>query len=254
MIFVIPSYDRPHILKQRTLSYLERCGVDDESIHIFIVDDPRQKDIYGRVLGDRKYHIHDGGPLGLHMMRNYITKTFLEGTHILSMDDDIRHLVYKTDTDALAKLEGPEFLSWAEGAFSALELSDTKLFGVYPIRNAYFMKDLPYVTTNLRFCVGACWGCINDHRVIVSIEEKEDYERTMICYKLFNSVLRYNHVAPVTSYYTTPGGMQSRLKDRIEESQRSCAYLVATFPGLCKLGRVKKTTGIHEIVLTRQLS
>lgn len=252
MIIVIPSYDRPDILKKRTLAYLEACGIHDETIHIFIVDDSRQKAMYRDILNGRRYHINDGGPLGLHKMRNYITKTFPEGTHILSMDDDIQHLVYKTESDQLAKLEGVEFLSWAEAAFSTLELSDTKMFGIYPIRNAYFMKDLPYVTTNLRFCVGTCWGYINDHRVLVSIEEKEDYERTMICYQLFHSILRYNHIAPVTSYYTTPGGMQSRQNDRIKESQKSCAFLVATFPELCKLGRVKKSTGIHEIILRRR--
>lgn len=252
MIIAIPSYDRPHILKSRTLAYLEQCGIDDSIIHIFLASKDPKISVYREILQDRNYHIHDDGPVGLHMMRNHITRYFSEGMHILCMDDDIRHLVYKTDDDNLAKLEASEFSSWTEGAFATLELSDTKMFGVYPIRNAYFMKDLPYVTMNLRFCVGTIWGYINDHRILVSIEEKEDFERTMICYKLFGSVVRYNHIAPVTSYYVTPGGMQSRSLNRTLDSQRSCAYLVATFPDMCKLGRVKKNTGIHEIVLKRQ--
>jgi hypothetical protein len=147
------------------------------------------------------------------------------------MDDDIKDIVCMVENTTIANtksaarynlspLSGAEFRSWTESAFHALELSRTKLFGVYPVKNGYFMKDLPYVTEDLRFCVGTCWGVINDHRIHVTLEEKEDYERTLMCFSLYGSVLRYNHISPVTTYYRTAGGMQSRETDRPVESAR----------------------------------
>lgn len=259
MIIAIPSFDRPHVLKTRTLSYLlQLCGVDPAIVHVFVVDSPEERQKYA-FLRDMHVNVHYG-PLGLHAMRNFIAASFPDGTHILSMDDDIKHLVYLSENDAVADkksskryelqvLQDGEFLSWAESAFAALQMSRTKLFGIYPIKNGYFMKDLPYVTEDLRFCVGTCWGCINDSRIRSTIEEKEDVERTLAHFDMFGSVLRYNHIAAATSYYVTPGGMQSRGSDRRAASIASCQYLVATYPALCALGRVKKTTGIHEIRL-----
>jgi hypothetical protein len=264
MIIVIPTYDRPQLLQECTLAYLDQCGVADDIIHIFVARDPEQSRMYGDVATQcgRGYHWHWDGPVGLHNMRNHITNSFSEGTEILCMDDDIKSLIFMTENTEikdrqsskryeLHRLNGGEFWSWIETAFTTLHMSHTKIFGIYPVRNGFFMKDLPYVTEDLRFCVGTCWGYINDHRIQVTIEEKEDYERTLLCWELFGSVLRYNHVAAVTSYYTTPGGMQSRQNDRQEASKESCQYLVTRFPGLCKHGRRKKTTGIYEISLER---
>jgi hypothetical protein len=261
-VIAIPSYKRPHTLVQNTLAYLKDCGVPNELIHIFLVDGDCAE--YGNAIGGQGYFVHYG-PLGLHHMRNYITDFFPEGTKILHIDDDIRYMVYMeedlTVTNKkscrrypLKRLMGPEFLSWVESAFNALEMSDpnTKLFGIYPLRNGYFMKSLPWISTDLRFCVGSVWGCINDKRIRITIQEKEDYERTLLVFELFGSVLRYNHIAPVTSYYTTPGGMQSQNIDRIEASKVSCSYLLERFPDLCKLGKRKKSSGIHEIDLIRK--
>jgi hypothetical protein len=175
------------------------------------------------------------------------------------MDDDIRSVVYMEedmtikDTKSskrypLRSLEGDAFLSWVEGAFATLMISDTRLFGVYPVRNGFFMKDLPYMTTDLRFCVGALWACINDPSIQITVEEKEDFERTLLYYEKYGSVLRYNHIAPCTSYYKTQGGMQSRGIDRCESSKDSCKYLVERFPRNCKIHRTK-ASGIMEVRL-----
>ena len=262
-IVVIPSYRRPSIIKSHTIAYLKECGIPNNMIHVFIVDDEEEVATYQESLrGHTGIHIHKG-PLGLHNMRNFITDFFPDGQCILHMDDDIKYLTFMEEDLAVSDkksakryplytLNGCEFQSWVEGAFSALALSSppTKIFGIYPIRNGYFMKTLPYVSTNLRFCVGCVWGCINDKRIRVTLEEKEDYERTLICWKLFGSILRYNHIAPVTAYYITPGGMQTRGSNyRIQRARESCEFLIRNYPDLCVPGRTKKTTGIAEIRL-----
>jgi hypothetical protein len=148
----------------------------------------------------------------------------------------------------LTHFKDESFLSWAESAFAALTLGSARMFGVYPVKNGYFMKDLPYMTTDLRFCVGTLWGCINDKNIMLTIEEKEDFERTLLSYEKHGTIHRYNHIAPMTSFYRTPGGMQSRGKDRASASKDSCEYLIQRFPTLCKFHRVKKS-GIHEVKL-----
>lgn len=265
-VIAVPSYRRSSIIKTHTLAYLQECGIANDSIHVFIVDDPEEVATYSASLRDKHgIHIHRG-PVGLHNMRNFITDFFSDGQRVLHMDDDVKYMVFMEEDSSVANKKSAkryplhpfragELLSWIDGAFAALEISEppTKMFGVYPIRNGYFMKTLPYVSTDLRFCVGCVWGCINDKRIRVSIEEKEDFERTMRCYELFGSVLRYNHIAPVTSYYVTGGGMQTHgSQKRINDAQLSCDYLVQRFPELCTYGRTKKTTGIAEVKLIRK--
>jgi hypothetical protein len=167
------------------------------------------------------------------------------------MDDDITGMVNldtSSSTYKLNHIEGQEFLSWVNTAFDTLSLGNARLFGVYPVRNGYFMKDHPYATLDLRFCVGSFWGCINDQSIEITIEEKEDFERTLLYYEKYGSILRYNHIAPLTTYYKTKGGMQSRNIDRIQSSRDSCQFLLNRFPRLCKPYRTKKN-GIKDIRL-----
>lgn len=227
-------------------------------IHVFIVNDDDEICSYKPIAEKHGINLYIG-PLGLHHMRNFITGFFPQGCRILNMDDDIKKIVYmEEDTTVIDvksskrypvyELTGTELVSWIEGAFATLELGQAHMFGVYPVRNGYFMKDMPYMTTDLRFCVGTMWGCLNDHDIRINIEEKEDFERTLLQYVKYGSVHRYNHIAPVTSYYVTPGGMQSRSMDRSAASKDSCEYLVCTFPKYCKKNRMKKN-GIYEVKL-----
>ena len=123
-------------------------------------------------------------------------------------------------------------------------------FGIYPVANGYFMKGLPYKTTDLRFCVGTVWGCIIDPSINIVIEEKEDFERTLLFYKKDHGVLRFNKICCITKYYKEKGGMQSRLRshDRKETSKQSCYYLLEKFPEYCTLHTSKKS-GIYEVKL-----
>lgn len=254
-VIAIPSYKRHDTIVTHTLAFCESCGVPSEIIHIFVVKEDESS--YNKALENRGLYIHTG-PLGLHNMRNYITDFFDPGQKILHMDDDIKSMVYMMPDDSIRDLKSSrryplykfrgEFMSWIESAFHALSIGHARMFGVYPVKNGYFMKDLPYVTEDLRFCVGTFWGCINDRTIRINIEEKEDFERTLLHYEKNGSVLRYNHIAPVTTFYKTLGGMQSRSTDRSGASARSCTYLVNRFPALCKLHRVKKN-GIHEVKL-----
>jgi hypothetical protein len=258
MIFVIPSYQRAEVLRQKSLALLFKYGVRGKDIHVFIVDSPEQIAAYA-YLKELDVNVHCG-PVGLHNMRNHISKYFGKGTEMVCLDDDISDIVYMNEDVSIADKKSckryplksfpvDHFSEWLQGTFAWMRENNVNLFGIYPVRNGYFMKSSPAVTHDLRFCVGAFWGCINQPDIMLTIEEKEDVERTLKYFEADGAVLRYNHIAPVTRYYKTPGGMQSR-GDRYVAAKESVLQLVATFSKLCSVYTGKKS-GVHEAKLKR---
>lgn len=264
MLFIIPSLSREDILLKKTLPLLlSTYHVAPERIHVFVIQKEYASYVerIGAISPQVQVHI---GPLGLHHMRNHIHSFFPEGTEMVCLDDDITEIqqlyIREEITDVksakrygLVSLTAETFDRWLQDAFHELHTRHLSLFGIYPVRNGYFMKDLPSKTFDLRFIVGCVWGCINRHHRTIVLEEKEDVERTLLSYIQDKGVLRYNHLCPVTKYYKEQGGMQARTKDRKETSQQSCCYLLTTYPMYCKLYTSKKS-GIHEIRLLTKSS
>ena len=76
-----------------------------------------------------------------------------------------------------------------------------------------------YTTTKLNYIMGGFTGVVNNKKAeIRTIDDKEDYERS-IKYYLKDGVLRFTNICVRTRCYTEPGGMQTnRTKERIHES------------------------------------
>ncbi len=261
-VVAIPSYERPTILRTHTLEVLRRAKILNERVYIFIADVPdnSQETKYASYATEG-YHVVKG-PLGLHHMRNFIHKYFPEGQEILSMDDDIEHIVEMREDTSVENIKSckryplyemdSRLEAWVTSAFQHLRETGSSLFGVYPVKNGYFMKSVPCVSTDLRFCVGAVWGMINRQDCHIQLEEKEDFERTLWCYQRDGKVVRWNHIAPVTKYYKTEGGMQAAGVDRLQASKESCHALITMYPQWCRLYTSKKS-GVHEVRLRDQL-
>jgi hypothetical protein len=105
----------------------------------------------------------------------------------------------------------------------------------------------PKISTDLRYIIGSFWGSINaGKQVKITLDDKEDYQRSILYYKADGAVVRMNMVAPISSYYKEPGGMQEeRTKQRVEESAR---WLVKTYPEFAVLNPSKKS-GYMEVKL-----
>ncbi len=256
-IYIIPSYQRANTLATKTLAMLHRYGITPPEIHIFVADVPSERVAYAAFA--ERYNLHYG-PVGLHHMRNFITSSFPDGTPIVCLDDDIDDLVFMQEDESVTDRKSAKryplhaypahwFRTWMQDTFAFMKSTDgPRLFGIYPVKNGYFMKSLPEVSHDLRFCVGVFWGCIVDSRIQLTCEEKEDVERTLLYYKFYGpgSILRFNHIAPVTKYYKTQGGMQARHTNRLEAAKASALQLVATYPELCTLYTSKKS-GVYEV-------
>jgi len=252
---VIPSYQRPAILRDRTLAMCDRYGVPKEQIILFLAtDDPRLLE-YKTLFAD-VYRIVEG-PVGLCNMRNFITDYFPERSRLLSMDDDLEgifelnedpsHPIESCKRYPLKELTSLKFHKWILDAWSKLG-DGGGMFGIYPVKNGFFMKDLPALDeAKVRFCVGAFWGAVNSKSIRITMDEKEDFERTLKFAAGGHLVHRWNHVTLKTKFYKNQGGMQAAGQaDRKAASEASCNRLANMFPGLCRIYRGKKN-GMTEV-------
>ena len=108
------------------------------------------------------------------------------------------------------------------------------------------------ITTDLRFIVGPFWGMINRHRpdLQLTIDEKENSERTLQHWVIDGTVLRFNNIGIETNYYKNKGGMQEEGKNRKEEALQSVIYLHKQYPKITKIHLGKKS-GVPEIKLIK---
>lgn len=243
----IPSFRREHTLIKKTLAYLQAAQVEPEDVYVFCADEKealRYEDAFISSFGHNyRYRIIIGVPT-LCGQRNFINQFFAEGTYVLNFDDDVDGLYYARNKKLhlLTELE-----TLLDRGNRLMLRTGIPIFGVYPVANHFFMGEDH--TLDLRYIVGCFWGCIIDHSndLKITIEDKEDFERSILYYKKFGGVIRFNDICVKTNYYKEPGGMQvTRTKLRVTEHAE---YLLQKYPEYCKLNESKKNQEFTEIKL-----
>jgi hypothetical protein len=229
----IPSYRRAETLARKTLAYLKTTDVPLARATVFVASDQERQD-YEAVLGGEVRIVV--GALGMRGARNFIQQHYADGARVFCLDDDVSGLFERIDPKTLQPLT--RLRNFVDTGFSLAERSRVRLWGVYPVCNPFFMK--PKTTLDLRYIVGCCWGVTNDRsaQLAVTLDDKEDFERTLKFYLADGGVLRFGHVAPRTAYYREPGGMQ--VERTIRRVQESAAALASRYPQLCSLDRSKE--------------
>jgi hypothetical protein len=243
-IIAIPSYKRAATLKEKTLSTLQSYKINPSLIHVFVAN-KEEAATYKATLDPGSYgHLHIAIP-GMAAVRNYITRFFPKGKAIFNMDDDIRGFLEYDGSARRHERPLKDLKAAISRGFAALNKEGLRLFGFYPVANGFFMKE--GYTTDLRYIIGSVWGIINPGPVLtVTIDDKEDYLRSVIMYLLDGGVIRFSEIAPQSAYYKEEGGMQEeRTMSRIDGSARA---MVAAFPDLVTLNLSKKS-GMPEVRL-----
>ena len=218
----IPSYQRPELCKNLTLTFLNLNQYPNDLITIFVASEEEKlayekniaRSLYGKIVVGKK---------GLKEQRNFISEYYDEGQVIIQMDDDIKGI-------KSSFLTFPQIVLHAKNLF---EKHTCGLFGVLPNDDTRRFKD--DYTTHLAHILGSFFICRNHRDLVCNVEEKEDYERTLLYFLRYGSVIRYRGAGVSTDYTKNAGGLQQ--EGREARMLEGAKYLGEKYPTLCRVMR-----------------
>lgn len=242
-VVAIPTYNRPDEVTNKTLQTLKEGGVTKSRIYLFVANKQQEK-MYEEVVPKNLYNKIVVGKKGIANQRNFIVKYFPENQYIVSIDDDVERLeILKGDK----LVEMKDIDGFFKEAYKMLKKEKLYIWGIYPVRNAFFMKN--EVSTDLKFIIGVLRGFINRKtnklKPSVSSESKEDYEQSILYYKLDGGVLRFNNITPKTKF-NSKGGLG---QDRQKMNRDAANYLKKKYPDIITI--FHRDNGMTEVKLAR---
>lgn len=176
--------------------------------------------------------------------RNFLLDYFPEGSKIIMVDDDVEGLFMQKGPgrEGLVKMSGDEVDALIRKGFEMCEKNGTKLWGVYPTYNHYFMSRtiVPH-----GFIVGMWMGIIvSDERFDTNVKFKDDYAFTCQHIVRYKKVVRFNYICVKAQYLTNAGG--SADFRTVEAVENDVEYLIQKYPNFIQ--RNNKREG-NEILL-----
>ncbi|CAE7441170.1 ppsA [Symbiodinium natans] len=200
--------------------------------------------VYRKALSQEWTNLVIGVPT-LWKQRNFITHFFAEGTHVLSMDDDVEDLYL---CDPLSQSPSPDVMRIplpagslaliAADARQTMQSSGSYIWSLNVSDNPFFMRHHVLMTNGL--CNGFFWGCLNRHSEDLMLKHgdgHEDVERSVRYFDKDGVVVRFSFVCARSKCKLNAGGLQASMTpgQRAKEEERSAALLVEEFPHLLKL-------------------
>lgn len=225
-VICIPSYKRPEICNEETLSMLADNNIPSKLIYVYVADKDEFNE-YDKTLDKSKYGHLIIGCKGLVPQREFISHQFPKGKHIVFFDDDVKSV----DLTMYSETKGKTLDYFFKFAFKQSHQYNSYIWGVYPVFNPFFRKARPEITTCLNYIVGAFYGIINrpglkDIKLTITKanSQKEDTERTLKYFICDGIVVRFNHVGFETKYYNPNGSglgtFEQRLQPMLEASKK----------------------------------
>lgn len=231
----IPSYRRADVLKKNTLATLERYGVADDKIHVFVADEQELLD-YEQAIGTR-YKIVVGA-LGKVEQQKFYNSYFAPGTPLLNMDDDIAD-VLELNADGKLIPYGNSMQEIIETGFGLCEKYGAKMWGLNPVSNGFFMRN--QATVGLRFIIGNFFGNYAGDLAISGADREmrcdsgDDWLTTIRSFLENGRIVRIEWLNAKTRMFAK-GGIEAQLSERGEERKlihhQELTRLAALFPDL----------------------
>lgn len=248
MRIAIPSYRRVDEFDQLTCEYLfhnDKLGNVGSMIDVFVSDAEDEAKYKARF---PNFNIINTGANNIVEKFNYIHNYYKVGERVIVMEDDIKS-VKKLNSDGKLT-ECVDILKHFDLAFDIATQSMTKLVGINSNSNPFFMKDK--ISVGFKFIVANVYGFIATRNKELQITQtcKSDYERTILYYLRYSSVVRIDYLCPVTNNYVTRGGMQTDKEKRHALETQAVVYLTKKYPQLCKRN-VTKSSIYPEVLLTK---
>jgi len=244
-VVAVPTFNRADVISIKTLATLRDGGVPPSTIHLFVANKAQEK-LYESAVPRNLYGKIIVGKIGIANQRKYICKYFPEGQYIVSIDDDVEAIEMRKGDKLVAIRDIHGFFM---KAYQLLLKERLYIWGVYPVRNTLFMRP-PVYSTDLKFVIGVLRGFINRHSPKLSpstkSEGKEDYEQSILYYKMDGGVIRFNTITTKTKF-NAQGGLGD---DRFEINRLAAEYLQKTYPDLVTI--MHRKNGMTEIRLSRR--
>jgi hypothetical protein len=149
MYIAIPTYNRSDILERKTLTTLLQGGINPSQIYIFVANEQEKKK-YEDVIPSTMYHKIIIGKKGIANQRIFIKHYFKEGDYVVSIDDDVEGL-FKLSGDKLVHMKQAK--TFFEHALEELKKEKKYMWGIYPVRNPFFMKKKTFKECETSFQV-----------------------------------------------------------------------------------------------------
>jgi hypothetical protein len=242
-VVAIPTYNRVQEVTNKTLTTLKEGGVSKNKIYLFVAN-KQQYELYEQNVPKELYNEIIIGKKGITNQRIFISQYFKEGQYVISMDDDVEEFeVLKGEKLVKLKDVNKFFIN----AHKLMKKEKLFIWGIYPVRNPFFMYD--EITFDLRFIIGVTFGFIVRHdkklKMSTNAETKEDYEQTILYYKMDGGVIRFNNITAKTKF-NSPGGLGT---DRFERNKKAAEYLVKKYPDI--VTRKDRKDGTPEVKLNK---
>ena len=243
----IPSYNRPTILKEKTMDYLDRCCLAHDRIDIFL-ENEEQLHLYLAELYLDYPHLNYiiTHTQGICEKRNFVRHYYAMENHsryVFSMDDDIDTVMRK---DGSEENDLDEFI---QTGFLECENVGATMFGISPLHNEFFLRDK--ISYNLNYIIGAFFGFISEEGVMpymTDMEHYEDFDFSLAHYFKDKKLVRYNNLGLKTKYFEDTGGITYQMGGidaRIEYMDANADYMVEKWgEGAVKITKNKWGTGL----------
>lgn len=222
----IASLNRQNLIGNLTLRYLFEQEYPSELIDIFVANLDQMAE-YMMYLPRHLYCRIIVGSLGLANQRNFISKYYPENEIYVSMDDDVKRLVFMQPSMS--------FCGFIRFCVQQIQTKETGLVGVLPNTDGRKMKSK--ITEHLTHILGSFFVIRNHKDIEITTNEKEDYERSIKYFLRYGKVFRYCMAGVDTDYAKTPGGLQT--PGRIDRMRLEVEHLLTIYPDMLKI-RIKK--------------
>lgn len=239
MKICIPTYNRYQIDTFKIL-----LGVPREDIYIFIngytnkeiLEAAKQKYIDNIPEDFKNINVITLETKGIAQARNAILNYFPEGEEIVMIDDDvseIQEMKFEGLKKKLVNVHTDDILGYFDDFFETLKLNNAKLWGVYPIDNAFYMSKK---LNNSGFIIGTMFGVINNKlRFDEELGVKEDYDFTLKNILEYKKVCRFDYITIKAKHYNNDGGCVDQRKLNPEIEYQACKKLVMRYPNLVRI-------------------
>ena len=223
------------ISKDRDVRTVEELGLKKGDA-VIVVDNKLQQKLYLENGWNHGLEVVAANCSGTALVRNFMIDYAGKRDNV-QLDDDIKGMFRLShDGKSLEKISNAEIFTFFKEAFEICRKNNTKLWGVYPIKNHFFMS---HRIDPAGFCIGSCCGIIpSEIRARKESDLKEDYDLTLQHILKYKKVARFNHLCLDAIHYTNKGGCQGFRNETREKA--AVDYLISEYPTMVRLNPKRK--------------